>query len=169
MDKQDRVGMRWLQWQSYYHETTFWQFNTLRFLALDTKGFRPRNSSGLCLNYLIHESWFLFDENRISCCCRRKGDHLLTKCHGMSRAVGTAAHQIQSPTSDRMTRRCYWSKRMLAEFKFTPHCHALQHSDINDAGNTQNTSSCFGNLGLRFKISWDVTQIFLGSLHNYLL
>jgi len=71
----------------YYQVPTFWQTNTLRFVSLDWKGFWPRSSSGSCLNYLIHESWFLFDENWISCCCCWKGDHLLTKCHGMSRTA----------------------------------------------------------------------------------
>jgi hypothetical protein len=46
----------------------------------------------------------------------------------------------------------YLSTRMLSEFEFMPHCHALQHPDVDDAGNMQNTSGCFGNLGLRFKI-----------------
>jgi len=47
----------------YYQVPTFWQSNTFWFVSLDAEGFRARSSS---LNYLIHESWFLFDENRIS-------------------------------------------------------------------------------------------------------
>jgi len=66
----------------YYH--TFWQINTLQFVSLNTKGFWHWSSSGPFLNYLIHESCILFDENWISHCCCRKGDHLLTKCHRMS-------------------------------------------------------------------------------------
>ena len=64
--------------------------------------FGPRNSSGSCLNYLIHESWFLLDEIWISYCSCRKGDHLLTKCHRMSHIAWTAISQIQSPMSDQM-------------------------------------------------------------------
>ena len=69
---------------SYNQVPTFWQINTLWFVSLDTEGLWLRSSSGSCLNYLIHESWFLFDENWLSHCCCRKGDHLLTKCHRMS-------------------------------------------------------------------------------------
>ena len=89
----------------YYQIPTFWQSNTLWFVSLNTKGFWPRNFSGSCLNYLMHESWFLFDENPISFCYCRKGDHLLTKCHRMSHP---ATHQIQSPTSDRRPSGNQW-------------------------------------------------------------
>ena len=68
----------------YYQVTTFWQSDTLRFVSLDTKGFRARNYSGSRINYLIHGSWFLFGGNRNNPCRFRKRYYLLTKCHGMS-------------------------------------------------------------------------------------
>jgi hypothetical protein len=42
------------------------------------------------------------------------------------------------------------------ELEFTPHCHALQHPDIDDAGNMQNRSSHFGILELRIEMLLDV-------------
>ena len=83
----------------YYHETTFWQSTTLWFVSLDTKGFRARNCSGLCLNYLIHKSWFLFGGNRNSPCRVRKRYHLLTKCHRMSQH-GSMPNSISDERSD---------------------------------------------------------------------
>ena len=79
---------------NYYHVPTFWQSDTLQFVSREIKGFRPQNSSGSCLNYLIPESWFLFDENEISCCCCRKGDHLLTICHRMSHPAANMHSEI---------------------------------------------------------------------------
>ena len=86
----------------YYHETTFWQSTTLWFVSLDTKGFRARNCSGLCPNYLIHKSWFLFGGNRNSPCHVRKRYHLLTKCHGMSQHGwdGSMPNSISDERSD---------------------------------------------------------------------
>ena len=46
---------------------------TLQFIPLDIENFQPRIFSGSRLNFIIHELWFLFDENRIICyCCRKR-------------------------------------------------------------------------------------------------
>ena len=147
-----------------YHVPTFWQINTLWFVSLNTEGLWLRSSSGSSLNYLIHESWFLFDENWLSHCCCRKGDHLLTKCHGMSRTAesGWALNSISGGRSN--VQRPFAHP---AELEFTPHCHA--HPNIGDAGNMQNRSSHFGILELRIEMLLDVAWIFLDSLHKDLL
>ena len=155
------------------HETTFWQSTTLWFVSLDTKGFWARNCSGLCLNYLIHKSWFLFDGNRNSPCRIRKRYHLLTKCHGMSQHGwdGSMPNSISDERSD----ECHsvsgwlraWSSRV--EFEFMLHCHALQHTDVNDMANMLNRRDFLKILELGLKMLLDLAQIFSMSLHEDLL
>ena len=98
----------------YYQVTTFWQSDTLWFVSLNTKSFLARNCSGSCLNYLIHEPWFLFGGNRNSLCRFRKRYHLLTKCHGMSQ-VGWAGSMPNSNSDERSDR-----------------CHHVQMTNIGD-------------------------------------
>jgi hypothetical protein len=57
----------------------------------------------------------------------------------------------------------------MAELEFMPHCHALQHTNVDDTANMQNKSGCFKILELRLKIHLDVAQIFSASLHKDLL
>ena len=85
---------------SYYHETTFWQSTTLWFVSLDTKGFQARNCSGLCLNYLIHKSWFFLVEIGTVLVALENGTTFWQNVTECQNTAETAACQMQSPTSD---------------------------------------------------------------------
>ena len=91
----------------YYQVTTFRQFNTLWFVSLDTMGFCAWNYSGSFLNYLIHQSWFLFGGNRNNPCHFRKQYHLLIKCHRISQ-LGSMPNSISDEWSDECHRVSRW-------------------------------------------------------------
>jgi len=135
---------------NYYHAMTFWNFSTLWFISLVTKRYLSRTFSGLCLNYPIHILKFFQKWNRICGPRRRKGYHLLKKCHGnvtdRLRWLATAACQIQSPMKN-----CNQIKRVFERsLNFSPWCHALPRPNVDESVHMHNLTEFLETSQLQF-------------------